>query len=120
MIFTIDGHIVPYTRTTQRSKWTPRYQRYAASQQRIAAKAREQMALNGWQMIARGTPLAVAIEIEMPSRLNSQDLDNQVKAILDALQGIAFENDFWVNDIWATRRLGDGHRAVIEIREMKG
>lgn len=43
------------------------------------------------------------------------DLDNAQKALLDALKGVAFEDDAWVRDIRARRAEPDG-QARIEVR----
>jgi len=42
-------------------------------------------------------------------------LDNQVKAILDAAQGLVFENDLWIDSISAERRLGSQTRAQVVV-----
>lgn len=108
------GPFVPYTRMTQRSKWTDRAQRYLSSQGALRDQARAQMNRLDVEMLPESTPLAVAIEITMTERLHCQDLDNQTKAVLDALQGVAFKDDRWVDDIWAMRQLGDVDRIAVE------
>ena len=46
------------------------------------------------------------------------DLDNAQKALLDALKGVAFEDDAWVRDIRARRAEPDG-QARMEVRIWK-
>ena len=51
------------------------------------------------------------------------DLDNQIKTVLDALEGLAYNNDSQVVDIIAHKRYAnydaESEYAVIEIREVK-
>jgi Holliday junction resolvase RusA-like endonuclease len=51
------------------------------------------------------------------------DLDNQIKTVLDALEGLAYNNDSQVVDISAHKRYAnydaESEYAVIEISEIK-
>lgn len=44
------------------------------------------------------------------------DLDNAQKVMLDALKGIAFEDDVWVREIHARRAEPDGQGARVEVQ----
>jgi len=43
------------------------------------------------------------------------DLDNQVKSILDALNGVAFKDDGQISDISAKKRYDDGKGERVEV-----
>jgi len=104
--FRLTGRFKPYVRMTQRGKWVkPEAQAYLASKAQLGWQLLEQMQANEWELIPRGIPLAVAIVIQ-PVR-HTCDLDNQCKGLLDAAQGIVFEDDRWVDHIVAGRD-GDG------------
>ena len=104
--FRLTGRFKPYVRMTQRGKWVkPEAQAYLASKAQLGWQLLEQMQANEWELIPRGIPLAVAIVIQ-PVR-HTCDLDNQCKGLLDAAQGIVFEDDRWVDHIVVDRD-GDG------------
>ena len=115
--FTIKGYIVPYVRMTRRGKFVdPRAQRYLTSQDKIGWRLKLQMRDNDWELLPESTPLWASIIIHRASGLHKCDLDNQVKAILDAAQGIVFKNDFWFDDINAQRMLSDDKVDWAELR----
>ena len=100
--FRLLGRIKPFVRMTQRGKWVdPQAQEYLDSKARLGWQMLKQMQENEWELIPRGIPLGVAVVIR-PARHN-QDLDNLVKALMDAAQGIVFEDDRWVDVIIAAR-----------------
>jgi len=103
MKFYLLGRFKPYVRMTQRSKWVDKEAlAYLASKDVMANQVREQMQQHGWEMIPRGRPLWV--EIDVLRTRHNRDLDNEIKAILDAAQGVAFEDDRWVDAIDARRQ----------------
>lgn len=112
--FTLTGHITPYVRMTQGGKFSdPAAQRYLASQEALRIQMRAQMA--GAEMLPAKTRLEAAIFV-MTDRKG--DLDNIVKAVLDAAQGVAIADDRWVDWINAEREIADAgeeHMARIEI-----
>ena len=115
MRFVIQGKFKPYVRMTQRSKWAnPQARQYLNSQAAVRAQIAIQKQRAGWDMIPPQTPFVAYIDIQMPGRLHCQDLDNQIKAIIDAAQGIVFPDDRWLDATVATRRLGNHHNTVIE------
>lgn len=61
--------------------------------------------------------LGVHIELASPNKTRDTDLDNRLKAILDALEGVAYENDRQIDHL-IIKRLpidagGDGYADVI-------
>lgn len=84
------------------------------------------------------TPDAVAVEIafdrQMPKSWSKRkkllmrgepvtsgaDIDNQVKAILDALNGVTWEDDVQVSDLAVSRRWADDHAFRISISLANG
>lgn len=121
MYFFITGPIVPYVRMTQRSKYAnPRARKYNADQVRIKAELRARMVEQNWQMIERGAPLQISVWIKMTKRLHVSDLDNQLKAVLDALQGVAFEDDRWCDKLTVLRWLGDQDKITAWVSKYEG
>lgn len=121
MRFIIDGKITPYVRMTQRSKWIKRAQVYLASQQAIALQLKAQMNRAGWDPVPGRTPVAVDIAVTVPGRLHCSDLDNTVKAVLDAAQyAEILPDDRWVDAISARRELGEDCRAVLVLEVLNG
>lgn len=61
--------------------------------------------------------LGVQIELASPNKTRDSDIDNRIKAVLDALEGVAFENDRQIDQL-IVKRLpvdvgGDGYADVI-------
>jgi len=114
--FTIRGKIKPYVRMTRRGKWvSAQAQEYLASKDAIQSQLLLQLQQNDWDELPQRTPLAVRLWVTVPERLHCSDLDNIVKAVLDAAQGIVYRNDLWIDSIRARRRLGDEHCAILEV-----
>ena len=112
----IEGKFQPYYRMTQRSKFAdPRAQSYLASKGELQRQMRAGMTYEMWP---KGTPLEVKITVLMPSHLHSQDLDNQVKALLDAAKGVLFYDDRYVDAVAATRELADRYRVLMTVGEL--
>lgn len=101
------GAFQPYTRMTRRGKFAdPAAQEYLDSQMRLSLSFKAQMARAGYDMLPAQTPLAASVVITRSGRLHTRDLDNEVKAVLDALQHLAFPNDCWIDQITVSRSLG--------------
>ena len=111
--FTIEGHITPYTRMTQRSMWNARSQLYLASKEAIRVQYQAQMALHNWRCIGR-QPIGVGIKLYGNIKQRKCDLDNQIKALLDAANDCVFDDDRWVDDIHALRFEDD--EETVEVR----
>lgn len=124
MNFVIKGEIKPYVRMTRRGKWTnPQAQEYLASKAAIQMQLKAQMA--GREPFGR-EPLSVRLWIRVSERLHTKDLDNQIKAVLDACNGIVWADDRWVDAIHAQRYLldldtaeaGDGDEVYLVARQI--
>lgn len=116
MLFTITGRIKPYVRMTHRGKWTnPQAQEYLASKAAVGYQLTRQMADAGYDMMPDQTPLKVRLELCQPKSLHIADLDNIAKAVIDSAQGIVFRNDCWIDEIEASRKLGDNYVARFEV-----
>lgn len=109
----------PYVRMTQRGKWVKKN-----AQDYLASKATLKDLL-GLQMVGKlrleKTPCHVDIIIISTKKFHNKDLDNQVKAILDAMNGVVFDDDRWVDKITAARFLANETEKdciVIEVHEL--
>lgn len=120
MVFVLTGHIIPYVRMTQKGKWTPRAQDYLASQDAIKVQLIQQITASGWPMLSGHTPLSVQIEYWVPKvKFHNHDVDNTLKAILDAMSGIVYPDDRWIDYIQIARNVGDKYAAVVSVEIMK-
>ncbi len=116
MYFTIPFKFKPYVRMTRRGQWVDKQAlEYKDSQTALAWTFRSRMTEMGWEMFPPRTPLRVNLNILMPDRLHCQDGDNQIKAIVDAAQGVVFPDDRWIDEIHMRRSLGDGYLIQVEI-----
>lgn len=86
------------------------------------AEARNYRVQVGWLAKAAGLEclggdVAVTIRVYRPRK--SGDLDNRIKAVLDALQGVAYDNDGQIARLFAERH-DDKHdpRVEVEIEEI--
>jgi Holliday junction resolvase RusA-like endonuclease len=112
--FTILGHVVPYVRMTRRGKFTSRRaQAYMAWQEDARWQLREQMVASGWTMIPDRVPFVV--RMWFTPYQHRGDLDNLVKAVLDAAQVVVFPNDSYCDEIVAARATGgtEGARLIV-------
>lgn len=112
--FTLPGvEIVPYVRMTQRGKFCdPAALRYRASQREL--KALFGLAMQQRAPLPGQTPLYVDILLRRPTRLHTCDLDNLVKALLDAMNGVVYPDDRWIDLLTARRELGPAE-IVVEV-----
>lgn len=100
MHFSITGHIKPYVRMTQKSLFVdPQAKEYLVSKNDI----RDQLSRQFDHAIFDRQSLRVTGLVIVKNRKG--DLDNIIKAILDAMQGIVFVNDCWVDDIRFIRKI---------------
>jgi crossover junction endodeoxyribonuclease RusA len=120
LFFRIEGRPMPAVRMTRRSKFVdPRAQAYLASKTDIQYQLKTQMIEKDYKMLAGQAPLGVVIAVSYTSRLHSQDIDNCAKSILDAMQGIVYQNDCWIDHISATRKLGKRDKTIIGVWELR-
>ncbi len=114
---TLTGAVKPYVRMTRRGKWTnAQAQEYLASRMSLALQAKEQM--RGRAPLGR-MPLRVHIIFSVSERMHTKDLDNLVKAVLDALNGVAWQDDRWVDEISAVRRLAEDNKTIVHVEELE-
>ena len=112
---TAEGRFKPYVRMTQAGKWVKREaQQYLASKDALALQFATSMLDR--PCIPRGVPLIVDIHITHSGGFHHCDLDNQAKAILDAAQGIVFEDDRWVDRLSCKRERGDADLVQLYVR----
>lgn len=104
-----DIFIKPYVRMTKRGKWVkPQAKEYLASKSNLQWKIKEQMQEHGYHMMPEQEPLyASAIVYVHTSQGHRADLDNILKAILDACNGIVYPDDRWIDSININREIGD-------------
>lgn len=97
----IPGRPVPYVRMTKRGKYVKRSaQRYMAYKDRI-----------GWIAKAQGVRADQRQRIGIKVYLHGKttqfgrdgDIDNYLKAALDGLNGIAYQDDRQITSIWAEK-----------------
>ena len=105
MNYRLTYHITPYVRMTQRSKFVnPQAKEYLASKEAIQWQIKPQMGLSA--MMPRQASLRVDLHFQLPSP-HACDLDNLIKAVCDALQGVAIHDDRWIDEIHATAAKGE-------------
>lgn len=115
MTFTLTGKIKPYVRMTRRGKWvSDDAQEYLASQAAIAHQLKQQMNARGWEMLPAKTPLAVELSIAT-DKVHISDLDNTLKAVLDAANKIVFADDCWIDRVKVWRYKADAPRAELTV-----
>jgi Holliday junction resolvase RusA-like endonuclease len=90
---------------TQRSKFADsNAQDYIANQFEIKLKIKEQMNAQGLTMLPDKKSLYFSLDYWPPKgKQHKGDLDNILKAVVDALQGVVFSNDAWIDVHNATR-----------------
>lgn len=86
MRFVVEGHPVAAPRMTRGSRWNERTQRYMAYREQVAIAARQA----GVAMMPGPCRVAARWYVKSSHR---GDLDNLLKGLLDALNGIAWEDD---------------------------
>ena len=116
LCFDIRGAIVPYVRMTQRGKFiNQRAIAYLNNQAGLRTQFAQQMTGEPFDK----TPLAVVIEL-WERHLHTHDLDNTEKALLDAMRGVVFVDDRYVDSLVAMREstAGEEH-AIVMVQELK-
>ena len=108
--------VIPYVRMTQRGKFVKKNARdYIASKEALAWSLKEQMKER--KMFPDRTPFEIEITYIAPNAFQF-DIDNLVKAVLDAAQGIVFRNDMWCQCIRrAVKFKGESYELSIKIQE---
>ena len=94
--------------------WNKRSQLYLASKEAIRVQYQAQMSLHGWRCIGR-QPIDVRISIYGNVKSRKCDLDNQMKALLDAANDCVFDDDRWCDVIIAMRFQADEEKALVDV-----
>ena len=118
MDFEIEGEIVPYVRMTQRSMWVnKRALAYRCSQSAIRDQIAIQMAQKQYEKIDKQPTLFVITVCT--KRGHRFDLDNVVKAVIDAAQTVVISNDMWIDKISAEcYRKADKEYCYLSVRKL--
>lgn len=100
---------------TRRGKWvSDDAQEYLASQEALASQLKQQMNARGWEMLPSKTPLAVELSIAT-DKVHISDLDNTLKAVLDAANKIVFADDCWVDRVKVWRYKANEPKAELTV-----
>lgn len=117
--FRVDGFIVPYVRMTRRGKYVdPRAQLYLSSKDAVTYQIQNQMALADMDMFKHKTPLFASVNFTLERALHKSDLDNQLKAVFDAMNKVVYTDDCWIDGFTVLRELGDVYKTLITIKPM--
>ena len=109
----IPAKVKPYVRMTQAGKYVdPQAKQYLQSKQDLQWLMKAEAAKNDITLLGK-VPLQVHITFFVTTRLHGCDLDNQVKAILDAGNGILWSDDRYIDFISARRAISAEHNIVI-------
>ncbi len=118
--FEIVGKIKPYVRMTQRGKFVrtrngkpTQAAEYLDSREALQWQFKAQMV--GREMFGR-EPLCVSITVFYQGGYHNHDLDNVIKAILDAMNGIVYPDDQWIDAICAVRGSADDEELSAVVR----
>lgn len=119
--FELKGKIQPYTRTLRGQKYyDKKADQYFKSKENIFDQLLFTMMQNKWDKLPDKTPLFIGLRYTVPKRLNGFDLDNVLKAVLDASQNVVFKNDLWIHAIiGADKVLGKDYSAEYVVGEME-
>ena len=102
----LEGCVKPYVRMTRRGMWVkPQAREYLASREALQWQLRRE--LIDRPMLPGQTPLSVQLVITHGHGFHNRDLDNEVKAVLDAMNSIVYPDDRWIDDLQAVRMQGD-------------
>lgn len=116
IVLELQGPFKPYVRMTQKGKFVrPEARAYLDSKMYLQLQMKAQMA--GREMLPGQSPLECQIGICHAGGFHNRDLDNEVKAILDAAQGIVYPDDRWIDSIVAHRWQGEAERLVLMVGE---
>lgn len=118
--FTLTGKIKPYVRMTQRGKFVrtrngklTQAAEYLDSREALQWQFSEQM--RGREPFGK-VPLCVSITIFHQGGYHNHDLDNVIKAILDAMNGIVYQDDRWIDAVCAVRGRADDEEPGTAVR----
>jgi Holliday junction resolvase RusA-like endonuclease len=115
---TIPEAVVPAVRMTQKSKWVDSAaQAYLSNKQVLRWYMQQAMDAGDYRMYDK-TPLGCQILFKVV-KLHGNDLDNMVKSVLDAAQGVVFTNDNYIDYIITERILAKEPAVLLFVWEDK-
>lgn len=97
----------------------PSAQSYLTWKDLIKYELKNEMNRQGWEMLPGQTSLEVLIHIVEPSP-HTRDLDNQIKAVLDAMNKIVYPDDRWVDVVIARRMQNKCYSLTIRVEILGG
>lgn len=114
----IEGKVVPYTRMTRRGKYVkPDAIRYIESQNRlksvIGLSIEDEHSDDTWYVPEKcrfGAHMTFYV-----TSLHHCDLDNLVKAVIDACQKVLFKDDRYCDAIYASRCKCEDHEEGVQV-----
>ena len=110
MIIVVKDYVIkPYVRMTKRGKYVNQQAlEYMSSKEGLQLHYEAFMSKQGFDMLPPQTPIWVMIIVTVPKfQGHRADLDNIIKAVLDAGNKIVYPDDRWIDSIEATREIGD-------------
>lgn len=78
-----------------------------------------QLILNQYDCVLIEKPTPVAINMILYSRRQNDDIDNRIKAVLDVLQGYAYENDRQIVALCIHKKTDAAKKGTIEVEVFK-
>lgn len=103
--FIIAGRIKPYVRTTRKKKFVdPQWKQYEASRSSIRWQIKQQMNFQNLKSYPEKTPLSVSLTY-VTRLVWNHDIDNVLKAILDACQTILYPDDRYIQHIGELKKI---------------
>lgn len=110
MHFRYTEKVVPYVRMTQRGKFVKaNAQAYLASKAALSLALKNQMQHKGLTCLPKQRPFRVVLSYSAPNAYQF-DLDNSIKAVLDAAQGVVFPDDRWCQCLEAYKTKGRAYQ----------
>jgi Holliday junction resolvase RusA-like endonuclease len=115
MIIKMD--VIPYVRMTQRSKYVDdraiAYQDWMAH---FRIEIHKKLMKQNYPQLLKKQPMYAMIYFYEKKVRHNRDLDNMLKAVMDACQGVLFRNDMWFDQIETVRVASeDGPAVIIEL-----
>lgn len=110
--------VTPYVRMTQRGKFVKaNAQEYLLSKYALALSLKNQMQIKEINSLPGQTPFAIVLNYTAPN-VYQFDLDNLVKAVLDAAQGVVFPDDRWCQSISASKARGRDYQLNLTVQRL--
>lgn len=116
-----DIDIKPYVRMTRKGMWvSEQAQEYLASKGTLSSKIKEQMNLQGIDILPAKTPLKISITVYVhTSQGHRADVDNIGKAVLDSCNGIVYPDDRWVDVLDIKRIIGNDRHLCLCVEPLE-